>query len=176
MALEIGKIYEGKIDKITDYGAFIKFENGDSGLCHISEIANGFVKNVSEHLELHQSVKAKVLSINGKKVNLSIKQTKENGPADSKPKSFEHRGKPKFDRKDDRKDFRKDDRKDFRRDDRKDFRRDDRKFNDHGNRPNKRTGENFEDMLAGFIKNSDDKLRTIKKASKANRRGNGFNR
>lgn len=75
MELEPGTIIEGKVTGITQFGAFISFGDGKTGLVHISEIALEYVKNIHEHLKENDDVKAKILSIDEKgKISLSIKQ------------------------------------------------------------------------------------------------------
>lgn len=79
MQLEIGKIYEGKVKGITQYGAFVDIDGGGSGMVHISEIANTFVSEIREHLTENQEVKVKVIGINeAGKVSLSIKKAVDN--------------------------------------------------------------------------------------------------
>ncbi|MBR4743281.1 MAG: S1 RNA-binding domain-containing protein [Oscillospiraceae bacterium] len=75
MELEPGLITTGKVTGITKFGAFVTIAPGRSGLVHISEIANTFVNDVSEHLSVGQEVTVKVIRIdeNGR-LNLSIKQ------------------------------------------------------------------------------------------------------
>ncbi len=78
--LEIGKIYNGKVKGITQYGAFVDIEGGGSGMVHISEIANTYVSEIRDHLTENQEVKVKVIGINeAGKVSLSIKKAAENG-------------------------------------------------------------------------------------------------
>lgn len=74
MTLAAGNILEGTVVNITNFGAFIEVE-GKTGLVHISEVADSFVKDIREHLKEEQKVKVKVISIddNGK-ISLSIKQ------------------------------------------------------------------------------------------------------
>lgn len=74
MSMQVGDILDGIVENITKYGAFIKLENGQKGLVHISEVSNKFVENISEVLEEKQKVKVKVLSIDNGKTALSIKQ------------------------------------------------------------------------------------------------------
>lgn len=75
MQLEIGKIYEGKVKGITQYGAFVDIDGGGTGMVHISEIANTFVNEIRDHLTENQQVKVKVIGINeAGKVSLSIKK------------------------------------------------------------------------------------------------------
>jgi S1 RNA binding domain protein len=72
----IGEIYEGKVTGLTSFGAFVRMSNGESGIVHISEVAATYVKDITEFLSEGQEVKVKVLSINeNNKISLSIKQT-----------------------------------------------------------------------------------------------------
>ena len=75
MAVEVGSILEGKVTGITKFGAFVSLEAGKSGLVHISEIANSYVSDVSQFVQLGQTVKVRVLSVSPEgKINLSIKR------------------------------------------------------------------------------------------------------
>lgn len=86
MQLEIGKIYQGKVKGITQYGAFVDIEGGGTGMVHISEIANTFVNEIRDHLTENQEVKVKVIGINeAGKVSLSIKKAVDN-PQPQRPK------------------------------------------------------------------------------------------
>ena len=75
MVPQVGSILEGKVSSITNFGAFIALEGGGSGLVHISEIANTYVNDVHDFLEVGHAVKVLVLSAENGKVNLSIKKT-----------------------------------------------------------------------------------------------------
>ncbi|AJA49775.1 putative RNA binding protein [Clostridium pasteurianum DSM 525 = ATCC 6013] len=74
MTLKAGVILEGTIINITNFGAFVEVE-GKTGLVHISEVADTFVKDIRDYLKEQDKVKVKVLSVddNGK-ISLSIKQ------------------------------------------------------------------------------------------------------
>ena len=74
MTLMAGNILEGTVVNITNFGAFVEIE-GKTGLVHISEVADSFVKDIRQHLNEQDKVKVKVISIddNGK-ISLSIKQ------------------------------------------------------------------------------------------------------
>ena len=50
MQLEIGKVYNGKVKGITQYGAFVDIDGGGTGMVHISEIANTSVSDIREDL------------------------------------------------------------------------------------------------------------------------------
>lgn len=73
--MEIGTVTEGVITGITDFGAFVKLPGGETGLVHISEVADEFVKDVRNYVSENQTVSVKVLGVNKKgKYELSIKQ------------------------------------------------------------------------------------------------------
>ena len=69
-----GDLVEGKVQGITNFGAFIELPGGAVGLVHISEIADTYVKDVKDFIQEGDTVKVKVLNIDGKKIGLSIKQ------------------------------------------------------------------------------------------------------
>lgn len=117
MSLKSGDIVEGKVIKIANYGAFIKLSEDQTGLCHISEISNEYVKDIHDYLEEGKDVKVKILKIKEDgKIELSIKAL------DKRPKN--RPGKP--------------------------------------SRPQKKPQESFEDMLSGFLKSSDEKMKNLK--------------
>ena len=73
--IAVGEILEGKVSGITKFGAFVDFENGQTGMVHISEVAPNYVQDINEYLELGQKVKVKVLNISDDgKIGLSIKK------------------------------------------------------------------------------------------------------
>ncbi|MGH2398220.1 MAG: S1 RNA-binding domain-containing protein [bacterium] len=75
MAVETGTIVEGTVVKITPYGAFVELPDGRSGLVHIREIADIYVKDVRDYLKEQERVKVKVLGLNERgKLDLSVKQ------------------------------------------------------------------------------------------------------
>jgi len=75
MSVEAGQIVEGVVVKITHYGAFVELSDGKSGLVHISEIADTYVKDVRDYLKEQERIKVKVLGYNDKgKLDLSVKQ------------------------------------------------------------------------------------------------------
>jgi polyribonucleotide nucleotidyltransferase len=71
---EVGKIYDGKVVNLVDFGAFVNFMGGKDGLVHVSEIKNERVEKVSDVLSEGQAVKVKVLEIDQRgKVRLSMR-------------------------------------------------------------------------------------------------------
>jgi len=75
MPIELGSVLEGVVTGITNFGAFIELPGGETGLVHISEIAEVYVKDVNDFLKASDKVTVKVISVDPKgKIGLSIKQ------------------------------------------------------------------------------------------------------
>jgi S1 RNA binding domain protein len=75
MPIEMGTVVEGVVTGITNFGAFIELPGGETGLVHISEIAEVYVKDVHDFLKTNDRVKVKVISVDPKgKIGRSIKQ------------------------------------------------------------------------------------------------------
>ena len=74
MSIDVGSIVEGKVTGITSFGAFVELENGKTGLVHISEIADTYVRDINDFLKEQDRVKVKVINITDGKIGLSIKQ------------------------------------------------------------------------------------------------------
>jgi len=71
---ELGKIYTGKVVSITDFGAFIEILPGQDGLCHVSELSRDYVKNVTDVVNLGDTLEVKVINIDDQgRVKLSRK-------------------------------------------------------------------------------------------------------
>ena len=72
--MEVGVVYEGKVQKIMDFGAFVNILPGKDGLVHISQISNERVENVNDKLREGQTVRVKVLEVDKQgRVRLSMK-------------------------------------------------------------------------------------------------------
>ncbi|SFR37276.1 translation initiation factor IF-2 subunit alpha [Halogeometricum limi] len=76
-----GELVVGKVDEITDFGVFVDLEEYEDkrGLCHISEVASGWIKNVRDHVREGQTVVAKVLEVDtgSQQIDLTIKDVNE---------------------------------------------------------------------------------------------------
>ena len=88
---EPGTIYDGKVVRIVDFGAFVNFMPGTDGLVHISQIAQERVAKVTDYLSEGQDVRVKVLEIDNRgRVKLSIKEAQlEEGTAPEAPAAAE---------------------------------------------------------------------------------------
>lgn len=120
MPLAVGQIVEGKVTGITNFGAFIELEPGLTGLVHISEVADVYVKDIKEFLKMYDMVKVKILSMQEGKIGLSIRQAQE--------------------------------------------------------RPQRQNRQSFEDKLAKFMKDSDERQTDLKKSTDSKRGGRGGGR
>ena len=84
---EVGKIYPGKVKRITDFGAFVEIMPGKDGLVHISKLADYHVKRVEDILKVGDEVEVKVIAIDSQgRINLSMKAVQKRtdaGPAKS---------------------------------------------------------------------------------------------
>ena len=61
--IKVGSIYEGKVVAVKEFGAFIELAPGTDGMCHISELAHGYVKSVDEVVAIGDTVKVKVINV-----------------------------------------------------------------------------------------------------------------
>lgn len=136
MPVKVGAILEGKVSGITNFGAFIDLGEGKTGLVHISEVADDYVKDIKDYLKANQTVKVKVLSVEPKgKISLSIKQAALPKKKSKKPASV-----------------------------------------DWTNSKENKSSISFEDQISQFLKDSEEKMATIKQKSNAGRRNNGYNK
>jgi S1 RNA binding domain protein len=79
MSLEIGSEVEGVVTGITHFGAFVKLPEGNTGLVHISELADAYIEDIRQFINEKDKIVVKVLGKNNKgKYDLSIKQVEQN--------------------------------------------------------------------------------------------------
>lgn len=167
MAVEIGSKVTGKVTGITNFGAFVDLGSGQSGLVHISEISNQYVKDIHDVLKVGDTVTVKVVSNQNGKIGLSIKQATE-----PQPTAADHRA-PRVHQQHDH-----------------------RENNYSSNNSNHRGGnsrgssnygssrsnnsnvghQDFDGMLSGFLKESEDRLTAIKRNTEGKRGGRGGRR
>ncbi|WP_166245700.1 S1 domain-containing RNA-binding protein [Paenibacillus turpanensis] len=165
MSIEVGAKLEGKVTGITHFGAFVELPGGVTGLVHISEIADNYVKDVKDHLKIDDVVTVKVINVDKDgKIGLSIRKAVDR-PEGERP--------PRNDRPP-----RSNDRP-FRREDREGgggqggggrggFDRDRR-----GGGGNRLT---FEDKMSRFLKDSEERISSLKKNTESKRGGRGARR
>ena len=77
--IEVGKVYDGKVTRIMNFGAFVDIGGGKEGLVHISKISNKRVEKVEDVLAVGDEIKVKVYEIdNQDRINLTMKDLEEN--------------------------------------------------------------------------------------------------
>lgn len=87
--IKVGAIYTGKVVSTRDFGAFIELAPGTDGMCHVSELADGYVKNVADVVKVGDIVKVKVINVDDQgRIKLSRRQAMaddapEGGPDDA---------------------------------------------------------------------------------------------
>ncbi|MEM1099521.1 MAG: S1 RNA-binding domain-containing protein, partial [Planctomycetota bacterium] len=73
--VKVGQIYTGRVTSVKDFGAFIEVIPGQDGLCHVSELSNEFVKNVSDVVKVGDQLRVKVILVDDQgRVKLSRKK------------------------------------------------------------------------------------------------------
>ena len=165
------EIFDGKVTGITAFGAFVQIADGRTGLVHISEVSDQYVKEIKDYLQEGQAVKVVIMSsLQEGKLRLSIKKAVEimrrNGELPEAPAAEPNRNGG----------FQKRPQKPF-------VKKAPVKaepfdpsvppveFDDYGN--NEKAGAAFEDKLSSFMKSSEEKLSALKKQTE-NKRGGGY--
>ncbi|MDD9150703.1 MULTISPECIES: S1 domain-containing RNA-binding protein [unclassified Sporolactobacillus] len=133
MSIEAGSKLKGKVSGITNFGAFVDLPDGKTGLVHISEVADRYVKDIHDVLSIGDEVTVKVLQVapDGK-IGLSIRK------AVDKPRNAP------------------------------------RNSRGGGKRFTKETS--FEDKISHYLKESEDRLSTIRRQTESKRGGRGARR
>ena len=70
--IKIGDIVKGQVTGVTKYGVFMSFEDEYSGLVHISEVSNKYVKDLKERFMVGDVIRAKVIDIDSNKNHLKL--------------------------------------------------------------------------------------------------------
>jgi S1 RNA binding domain protein len=147
MAIEVGTKLEGKVTGITHFGAFVDLTGGVTGLVHISEIADSYVKDVHEHLKINDMVTVKVINVDKDgKIGLSIRQAVDKPPEQQQQAQQPQQRGPRD--------------------------RGGRPFNKNG--PTR--SPTFDDKLTRFLKDSEERISNLKKSTESKRGGRGGRR
>ncbi|MBN1917015.1 MAG: S1 RNA-binding domain-containing protein [Verrucomicrobia bacterium] len=93
-----GEIVEVTVRRLAPFGAFVRLADGRKGLIHISQVADAFVEDIKQHLEVGQTVRARITSVlDDGKVDLSIKKAKPR-PKPERPPRPKRERRPERDR------------------------------------------------------------------------------
>lgn len=156
MSIEVGAKLEGKVTGITHFGAFVELPAGVTGLVHISEIADNYVKDVNDHLKVEDVVTVKVINVDKDgKIGLSIRKAIDK-PEQEMPARSEKRFQGNRDGG---------------------FRGagDYRKGGNRGGRSSA-GGLSFEDKMTRFLKDSEERMSSLRKNTESKRGGRGARR
>jgi len=126
MSIEVGSKVKGKVTGITNFGAFVELGENTTGLVHISEVADTYVKDINDFLTVGDEVKVKVINVEKDgKIGLSIKKAQEREQRRRQPKE---------------------------------------------------RSESFESKMNRFLRDSEDRLATLKRHTESRRGGRGSKR
>ena len=89
MKYKKGDIVSGTVTGIEDYGIFLKLEGDFTGLIHISEISNSYVKNINDYAKIGENIDVKIIDVNNKnkQLKLSLKSIR-NTKLEESPNGF----------------------------------------------------------------------------------------
>ncbi|MBM7704902.1 S1 domain-containing RNA-binding protein [Metabacillus iocasae] len=163
MSIEVGSKLQGKVTGITNFGAFVELPEGSTGLVHISEVADNYVKDINDHLKVGDEVEVKVINVEKDgKIGLSIKKAKDRPERTERP---ERSDRPERSERSDRP---------ARQGGRPDRSRDSRPPRNRSNEY--RPKETFEQKMSRFLKDSEDRLSSLKRHTESKRGGRGAKR
>jgi len=159
MSIEAGSKLQGKVTGITNFGAFVELPGGSTGLVHISEVADNYVKDINEFLKVGDEVLVKVVNVEKDgKIGLSIRKATDrpdrpegtarpDRPArPSRPNQSQRPSRPQGGNRGPR--------------------------GNSGSRP----VVSFEDKVSRFLKDSEERLSTLKRQTESKRGGRGARR
>lgn len=153
MSIEVGSKLQGKVTGITNFGAFVELPGGSTGLVHISEVADNYVKDINDHLKVGDEVTVKVINVeNDGKIGLSIKKAIDRPDRPERPERPERPRNTERPRQSDRPRSRGNN----------DFRNNNK--------------ESFEQKMNRFLKDSEDRLSSLKRHTESKRGGRGARR
>ena len=162
MSIEVGNILSGKVTGITNFGAFVDLGNRKTGLVHISEVSNSYIKDIKDVLTVGDEVQVKVMEISGDgKVSLSIRRAS----ADSSEESVEE--KPKFQKSAPRNQEGQGFKKPYSAKSAPSFEK---------KSPSQAKVNDFDAMMSSFLKDSEDRLTSLKRNTEGKRGGRGGRR
>ena len=174
MAIEVGSKVTGKVSGITNFGAFVDLDDNQTGLVHISQISDRFIKDIHDVLEVGDEVTVKVTKVGDDgKIALSMKQAQEHhGEADHHHHDRGHR-----------------EQRDYHGQNHHDGGHYNHQGGYHGNHQNyhhsnngghghhgKQQNGDFNDMLASYLKESESRLSSLKRQTDGKRGGRGGRR
>lgn len=165
MAIEVGAKVSGKVSGITNFGAFVDLDDNQTGLVHISQISDKYIKDVHDVLSVGDTVTVKVTRIGDDgKIALSMKAAAPHEHREHHDREHHFNGEKQHR-----------------------FHQSGRSHDFHGRQNSYHGGfkgghhgghqhEDFNDMLAGYLKESESRLSTLKRQTDGKRGGRGGRR
>lgn len=164
MAIEEGAKVTGKVSGITNFGAFVDLADHQTGLVHISQVSNQYVKDIHDVLSVGDEVTVKVMKVaDDGKIALSIKAAEEQSSShhheqrDHHESAHEHRAPKNYHSPRPTKTARK-------------------HYGAQGGFGGHHERSHFDDMLASYMKESESRLSTLKRQTDGKRGGRGGRR
>ncbi|MBP3953473.1 S1 domain-containing RNA-binding protein [Bacillus suaedae] len=163
MSIEAGSKLQGKVTGITHFGAFVELPGGSTGLVHISEVADNYVKDINEFLKVGDEVLVKVVNVESDgKIGLSIRKAQDRPERPERPEraprpegASRPAGRPSGGQRPSRP----------------------QGGGRGGARPNQpRPAVSFEDKMSRFLKDSEERISTLKRQTESKRGGRGARR
>ena len=164
MSIEVGSIISGKVTGITNFGAFIDLGEKKTGLVHISEISDSYIKDINEVLTVGDEVKVKILSIaDDGKIGLSIRKAEEKTEEVSRPqREYKPSQRSSASAPAPRKTT--------------SYSRDNNARGDRFSQGQESKKDSFDNLMSAFLKDSDDRLTSLKRNTEGKRGGRGGRR
>ncbi|MCH4172717.1 MAG: S1 domain-containing RNA-binding protein [Lactobacillus sp.] len=175
MSIEVGEKVKGKVTGITNFGAFVDLGDHKTGLVHISEISDNYVKDIHDVLSVGDEVTVKVLTMKDGKIGLSIRKAEDNpkpvhahndhgsNHSERANRTGEHasHGHTSSSNNGPTKSYN---------------RRPSSGSNQFGGGKKSGGGSDFDSLLTGFLKESEDRLTSLKRNTEGKRGGRGGRR
>ncbi|EOT39562.1 S1 domain-containing RNA-binding protein [Enterococcus columbae] len=145
MSIEVGAKLQGKVSGITNFGAFVDLGEGKTGLVHISEVSNGFIKDINEVLKVGDEVTVLVTAVGDDgKIGLSIRKAMDR-PKEEKREHHRSTNKKPFNK-------------------------------NQGSHAASAPKQDFDALMSSFLKDSDDRLASLRRNTEGKRGGRGGRR
>ena len=166
----VGTVIEGKVARMTDFGAFVELPEGKTGMVHISEVSADYVEDISQYLKQDQIVKVKVINITEEgKISLSIKKAMPPKPRQEQGERGAGQSQRGFGQKNGSRNF-----NNKRYENKRPF--NPQQVSSYEWNPRRNENASFEDMLNKFKQTSDDKMSDLKKYRGEIKRGSANRR
>lgn len=141
MSIEVGNKLRGKVTGITHFGAFVELPGGSTGLVHISEVADKYVKDINDFLEVGEEVLVKIVNVGDDgKIGLSIRKAQDRTEKSSRSSRPQRSNRPQ------------------------------------GGRRGSRPPVSFEEKMTRFLRDSEERISTLKRHTESKRGGRGSRR